>query len=170
MTKCIRLKPTVLTTLDLVRSPNCLTVTTVWLQYILITLNGRRADPVRRSVLISSPRFSHQASVSLAGCLAKAWCPNVTMSAGTNSGGSWTWPSAGGEHSCRWAPAVSWLAAQRWCWAPSLGGLGKGASSFEGASLGLKGGKDTALLIRERERDRQARGWAAGVERPPCGL
>lgn len=50
------------------------------------------------------------------------------------------------------------------------GGLGKGASSFKGASLGLKGGKDTALLIRERERDRQARGWGAGVERPPCGL
>ena len=23
---------------------------------------------------------------------------------------------------------------------------------------------------RERERDRQARGWGAGVERPPCGL
>ena len=63
---------------------------------------------------------------------------------------------------------MSWLVAQTWCWAPSLGGLGKGASSFEGASLGLKEGKDTALLIRERER--QARGWGAGVERPPCGL
>lgn len=48
---------------------------------------------------------------------------------------------------------MSWLVAQTWCWAPSLGGLGKGASSFEGASLGLKEGKDTALLIRERERE-----------------
>lgn len=78
----------------------------------------------------------------------------MTMSAGTNSGGSWTWPSAGGERSHRWAPAVSRLVAQRWCWAPSLGGLGKGAPAFEGASLGLKGEKkNTASLIREREKE-----------------
>ena len=43
---------------------------------------------------------SHATHLSPTGCLAKAWCPSVTMSAGTNSGESWTWPSAGGECGC----------------------------------------------------------------------
>ena len=76
----------------------------------------------------------------------------MTMSAGTNSGGSWTWPSAGGECSPRWAPAVSWLVAQRWCWAPSLGGLGKGASSLEGASRGAEGREEGHGITDQRDR------------------
>ena len=88
---------------------------------------------------------SHATHLSPAGCLAKAWCPSVTMSAGTNSGESWTWPSAGGECGCSralgaglpawvaclhqkgppWAPGrekVPGITSQRASWAGGGGG------------------------------------------------
>lgn len=50
----------------------------------------------------SSPSCPHLPSgtqfLSFADCLARAWCLNVTMGAGTSREESWTWPSVAGEH------------------------------------------------------------------------
>lgn len=75
--------------------------------------------------------FSHQC-LCPTGCLAKAWCPSVTTSAGTSSGESWTWPSAAGER----GPAGqrgSWLgrAVLGW-WAGEREGLIQAAGTEGG--------------------------------------
>lgn len=54
------------------------------------------------------------------GCLAKAWYPSVTTSAGTSSGESWTWPSAAGERGPPGSVGAGWAGR---CWAV-LGGAG----------------------------------------------
>lgn len=90
--------------------------------------------------------FSHQC-LCPAGCLAKAWCPSVTTSAGTSSGESWTWPSAAGECGRPGSVGPGWAGRCR-----AAGLLGRGAGGAHPGS---------------RDRGRRPASGARGGERSP---